>query len=208
MRFAKGSPGRRCSLLALGGLAVLGLWVAPAEAVEIVPGDTAILGESSNAKFVYNEVTITCKSQVGGRTTKPATAIANLTSVTFKECANEPGEYTTEVITNASGANPFKLVATKATGSGNGEGHIEIPTGGTVTVKVYAFLILWCEFTASGPQTAVGTFDNAKDLLTINSTITVKRTGGVGSEEACGPNESTAKFTAEYSTSPENLEIK
>jgi hypothetical protein len=194
-------------ILGLAALASLALGAVPAQAVEIVPGDTAILGQSSNAKFEYAGSTITCNSEIGGRTTKPASPIANLTSMTFKECAN--GGLTTLVTVNASATNQFPLVATKALGGGNGEGYLEIPSAGTVIVRVWWGIILACEFTASGSQTLPGAFDSGKDIVSFsNALVSVKRTGGIGNEEQCGPDASTAKFSAEYAMEPKTLEVK
>lgn len=193
--------------LGLAGFAAIALWAAPANAaVKIAPEDKAFVGNSSLVAFQYAGVTITCKSEIGGRTTKPASAYADVTSITFKECKSST-EYTTTVIASASGANPFKLVATKANGDGSGQGYLEIPAGGTVTVKVFWGIFTACVFTAKGAQTVPATIDPWKASVNLYGTVTVERTGGLGTEEQCGPGKSTAIFSADYNPMYPDLEV-
>lgn len=199
---------RRRLTLWVGALAAFAIWAAPAQAVEWLPTNTAITGQSINTKLEYAGQTIVCNSEFKGMTAGAPSATIILSSWgAFKNCTNA----TFSAFGSTSvGKTSFSLVATKAVGGGNGVAQIEIPNEATVVFGLESFFLNWCVYTAAGPQTlAGGTFTKNVGSLVYSTTATFKRTG-LGSEATCGPaEEKAAKFSAYFGVAPINkLEIK
>jgi hypothetical protein len=211
---------RRLKYMVAAGLAVcaFGGVASAAQAAEIVPNGQAFTAAASDSILEYGGQNVQCtEASVAGKVTTPS---ANLSKVQFgspgagENCSSSVGEVTG--ISTATFSTPgWSLTAETATGSGSGTGHIVIPSGGSVTVKIGLFGATICTLHVNGAQSIGGTLNASAspETLTVGKKRPTAEENNVAvtSEGALCPLPTSGKgtFSATYKiSSTKKIEIK
>jgi hypothetical protein len=183
-------------LLAVGLLAMAGV-ATGAQAVVISPNATNVNGTATNPTLTYQGVTVVCPNGTAAGTTGTNSDRFDV-SLTFGpagQCrvAGSPASVT------CSGT--ASLIALDAT---NDTGTADLNPGFSCTITVP----FTCSINVSGPQNPADNvsllaLNESTDVLSADVTINATRTG----TSLCGPASGSARFVANYATTPSNLAI-
>jgi hypothetical protein len=183
-------------MLALALLATAAA-AASAQAVTINPDNTAVSGSATNPTLSYGGVTVVCPNGTASGTTGNNSDRFNV-SLTF----GPAGQCTVAgASASVSCTGTAELIALNAT---NDTGTANLNSGFNCTITVP----FTCSITVAGPQNPADnvsllSLNESTDVLAADVTINATRSG----TSLCGPSSGSARFTANYATTPSNLTI-